>query len=49
MKNLKNTINEELKSINEMFEMGLITPQERFTFDFKAKESYKRCVRMTKN
>jgi len=49
MKTIKDSITRELKGIEEMFGMGLITPQERFKLDFNAKESYKRIVRMTSN
>lgn len=49
LKTIKLSIKEELNKIEELFLMGLITPKERFSLDFKAKESYKMLVKITKN
>lgn len=49
LQDIKYTINEELKEIQNMFDMGLLTPQGKFSMDFKAKQCYKMLVRMTMN
>ena len=49
---LRNTITEtrnaKLKEIKEMFDMGLLTPKERFSLDFKAKAIFKKEMSYTK-
>jgi len=48
MKTITIEINRELKEIEEMFMMGLITPQERFRKDYEAKQTLKMLYRMIK-
>ena len=51
-KELRNKIREtrdtELNETKEMFEMGLLTPQERFSRDYNTKTTYKKEMSYTK-
>ena len=48
MKAVRESIAAELKATEEAFKMGLLTPHERFSRDFKSKEALKMFIRMTK-
>ena len=39
-KSIKETRNTKLNETREMFEMGLLTPQERFSLDYKANRNF---------
>lgn len=41
-KEIKETRNSKLNETKKMFEMGLLTPQERFSLDYKANSTYKK-------
>ena len=45
---IRETRNAKLNETKEMFEMGLLTPQERFSLDFKANATYKKEYSYTK-
>jgi len=49
MKTIKESIKNELRETEEMFNMGLLTPQERFKRDWESKQALKLVIRMTKN
>lgn len=49
MKNLTKSIKAEIKKIEEMSEMGLITPQEKHYLIYSAKKSLRMYRRMTTN
>ncbi len=46
MTTFNKSLKQELNKINEMFLLGLLTPQERFSLDFKATKSYNMIIRM---
>jgi len=45
---IKETRNSKLNETKEMFEMGLLTPQERFSLDYKANDIFKKEYSYTK-
>ena len=45
---IKETRNAKLNETKELFEMGLITPQERFSLDYAANDRYKKEYSYTK-
>jgi len=45
---IKETRNAKLNETKEMFEMGLLTPQERFSLDYAANDRYKKDIAHTK-
>ncbi len=49
MKNLTKSIKAEIKKIEEMFLMGLITPQEKHYMIYTANKSLRMYRRMTTN
>lgn len=49
MKNLTKSIKVEIKKIEEMFQMGLITPQEKHFLIYSANKSLRMYRRMTTN
>ena len=48
MKKFRLELKAELKEINENFELGLLTTNERYNLDFKAKDNFNRILKMIK-
>ena len=49
MKNLSTILTSDLREVQESFEMGLITPREKWLQEYEAKKSYRMLIRITKN
>ena len=47
-KSIKETLANTLNETKELFELGMLTPQERFSLDFKANQTYKKEYSYTK-